>query len=417
MGAWTPAAGVLVGGRYRFERRLAKGGMASVWLARDERLGRPVAVKAMSEALAEDEEYLLRFAREAKVAARIAHPNLVRVFDYGAGERPYLVMEYVEDGSLATRIEQGTAGELDHERLVRDLLGALGAIHAAGVVHRDVKPANVLIDEHGHARLTDFGIARPRDATSLTETGQVLGTLRYIAPEVLAGGEADPRSDLYSLGILFREVAGEDRSPALAGLTDALTAPDPSSRPASASSALAILDRGQRMASATASGPGGLAATPPGASTEQRWRRPLIALIATAIGALLLVAVLTAGGDDDEPPKTPVASKREPSPDAGSQPDPSAPPPAPPPAQALQPTEEPPAPPPDPCAGLEDEKHALDEERKAAEEKAKEDEEAREEVTESFEEQKKALEERIKECKEAEKARGREAKEGEDGEG
>src|SRR6266545_4770507 len=179
--------GAVLGDRYRLERRIASGGMATVWLAHDEELDRQVAIKVLSDVLAEDPAYTERFRREARVAAGLSNPNLVRVFDYsGRSERPYIAMEYVEGGTLADRIAEGTADDFDSRRLARELLGALGAIHAAGVIHRDVKPSNVLLERDGTARLTDFGIARPENATELTGTGQVLGTLKYMAPEVLA---------------------------------------------------------------------------------------------------------------------------------------------------------------------------------------------------------------------------------------
>src|SRR5215218_5779697 len=146
----------MLGERYRLERRIATGGMATVWLARDEELDRDVAVKILSDVLAEDPAYVTRFQREARVAARVSHPNLVRMFDYsGTAERPYIVMEHIGGGTLADRIRTA-AEDVDPERLARQLLGALEAIHAAGVVHRDVKPSNVLLDTAGDAHLTDF---------------------------------------------------------------------------------------------------------------------------------------------------------------------------------------------------------------------------------------------------------------------
>ncbi len=205
-----PKAGELWDDRYRLERRLGAGGMASVWLGRDERLRRDVAVKVLSDVLAEDEEYLQRFQREARVAAGLSHANLVTIFDSAvANGRPYLVMEFVSGGTVAQRAAgQGlTAAEV--ERLAEEMLAALGHIHEGGVIHRDLKPANVLIDDRDRFRLTDFGIAQPGDATSLTQTGQLIGTFKYMAPEVRAGERATVRSDLYSLGVLLRDCGGE----------------------------------------------------------------------------------------------------------------------------------------------------------------------------------------------------------------
>src|SRR3954452_14013726 len=235
--------GAMLGGRYRLERRIAAGGMATVWLARDEELDRDVALKVLSDVLAEDPAYVARFRREARVAARVSHPNLVRMFDYSSeAERPYIVMEHIGGGTLAERIRAGAGDEIDPQRLARQLLGALEAIHAAGVVHRDVKPSNVLLDAEGNAHLTDFGIAQPEDATQLTATGEVIGTLKYMAPEVLAGEQATERSDLYALGVVLGEALGGAAVPQLVALIDRLTAADPHERPASATQAMTLLD-------------------------------------------------------------------------------------------------------------------------------------------------------------------------------
>ena len=223
-----PAEGTtLAGGRYTFVRHLGSGGMASVWLARDETLHREVAIKLMADTLADDDRWLERFKREARAAAALSHQHIVKVFDFGIEEhRPYLVMAHISGGSLRDRIRDG--GELpDAERLARELLSALAHVHAAGIVHRDVKPGNILLDEHDRSQLTDFGIARPQDGETMTQTGMVMGTIRYLAPEVAEGGPATERSDLYAAGGVLREVAGEDPPPRLARVLDALTAEDP----------------------------------------------------------------------------------------------------------------------------------------------------------------------------------------------
>jgi eukaryotic-like serine/threonine-protein kinase len=233
----------MLGDRFRLERVIGVGGMASVWLAHDEELDRPVAVKILSEALAEDRDYVARFEREARTAASVSHSNLVNVFDLDAvGSRPYLVMEYVEGGTLAEAIERGA--DLDPERIARELLSALRAIHEAGIIHRDVKPENVLVGIDGRMRLTDFGIAQPEDASRLTQTGQMVGTERFMSPELRMGGDPTVRSDLYSLGILLREVPGSQADPDLAELAAHLSRVDPSERPASAAETLAMLERG-----------------------------------------------------------------------------------------------------------------------------------------------------------------------------
>lgn len=293
-----PAPGVTLGARYRLERRIASGGMATVWLAHDTELERDVAVKVLSDVLAEKPDYVARFRREARVAARLENPNLVGTLDYSdATERPYIVMEYVAGGTLADLIAAGQAGQVDPERLARQLLSALAAIHAAGVVHRDVKPSNVLLDGAGNARLTDFGIAQPDDATQLTGTGEVIGTLKYMAPEVLAGEAATERSDLYALGVVLAEAIGGAAMPQLEALIDRLTAADPHERPASATQATTLLDTYEHRAT-TATVPIGAAASSGSRVVEVNARRVLAALVALAIvGGIVAVAVAGGGSD------------------------------------------------------------------------------------------------------------------------
>lgn len=231
-------------GRYELERLLGRGGAASVWLARDTLLERPVAIKLLSEGLAADQDWMTRFRREARIAARLQHPNLVSIYDFESEvERPYLVMAYLPGGTLASRLEHG--GCPDTERLARDVLGALGHIHDAGIIHRDVKPANVLLDRDGRACLTDFGIARPEDATSITQTGHIPGTARYMAPELWRGEAATERSDLFSCGVLLSQCVSDDdeASGRMLGLVERLAAESPELRPESAAAALALLDR------------------------------------------------------------------------------------------------------------------------------------------------------------------------------
>lgn len=236
------ARGARLKDRYRLERLLGRGGMASVWLASDEVLERPVAVKVLSDTIASDPEFLARFRREARMAAGLSHANLIGVYDYAEGEeRPYLVMEYVPGDNLAERMSR--KAEIDCERLARELLGALAHIHAAGIVHRDIKLQNVLIAPDGSAKLIDFGIALPKDATSLTRTGHLLGTARYIAPEVMSGRPATERSDLYSCGVVLRDCMGDDPPGQLRALVERLSSTDSGARPASAEEALARLDR------------------------------------------------------------------------------------------------------------------------------------------------------------------------------
>jgi eukaryotic-like serine/threonine-protein kinase len=246
------AGSTLSDGRYRLDAVLGRGGMAIVWRASDLQLERTVAIKVISDVLATDPRFVERFRREARLAAGLNHPNLVKVFDFsGETERPFLTMEYVPGGSLADARDR----PLDAEPLARELLDAVAHIHTAGILHRDIKPANVLLGSDGSPRLTDFGIARSDETSALTQTGQVLGTLRYIAPEVAAGEPATIQSDLYSLGILLRETAGESPPGELARLLERLTARDPADRPGSAAAALTELDPTRMLRESGPTGP------------------------------------------------------------------------------------------------------------------------------------------------------------------
>jgi len=302
------APDALLGGRYRLRNRLGHGGMAMVWLGFDERLERPVAVKILSDTLAGDGVYLQRFRREATVAASLQHPNLVPIYDFDAGSRPYLVMEYVEGGDLGVRLRAGHAPQ--PELLAEQLLGALRHIHAAGVLHRDIKPQNVLVDSYGEARLTDFGIAQPADAASLTHTGQVIGTETYLAPELLAGEPATVRSDLYSLGVVLARAAEVEGAEAnLWALIEQLRADDPDERPRDAAEALAELDA-EPIGVATR--PFAIEADEPtparpfeptiGVATSRPSRRwwP-VAAIAGVLIAIGAVALASSGDDDGQP--------------------------------------------------------------------------------------------------------------------
>jgi serine/threonine protein kinase len=295
-----PAAGAtLAGRRYELIKRLGGGGMATVWMAQDTRLRRRVAVKVISDALAAQAPYVERFRREARIAAGLSHPNLVKVYDFGSdGERPFLVMEYIEGVALGAGYAgvPATSPRVDSEALARELLDALSHIHAAGIVHRDVKPANVLVGPDGRARLTDFGIALAEGSTGLTETGQVIGTLKYLAPEVASGRPATPQSDLYSLGVLLSEVASGDKPPGLARLIDRLIAADPAQRPPSAAQALSALDAAPGATTATR--PLAAAASTRPLAVAARRRRALVAVGAAAVLAavIVLIVIATSGG-------------------------------------------------------------------------------------------------------------------------
>lgn len=298
--------------RYRLEQPLGRGGMASVWLASDEVLERPVAVKILADTIASDPEFLARFHREARVAAGLSHPNLIDIYDFAGGaERPYLVMEYVPGENLAERTQRGDG--IDCERLARELLGALAHIHAAGIVHRDVKPQNVLIAPDGSAKLIDFGIALTEDATALTQTGHLLGTARFIAPEVMRGGPATERSDLYSCGVVLRDCIGE-RGGNLRGLATHLASADPRDRPGSAREAMTQLDR---RASIPDQPTERLRQTPPPPEATPRTGRPawgkaaaLVAVLTALIVAFLVVRDGSEQGRDDRGEQGATATDR-----------------------------------------------------------------------------------------------------------
>ena len=200
--------GTTLNGRYRLEARIGTGGMSSVYRALDETLERPVAIKLMNREIASDSDQLERFRREARAVAQLSHPHIVGVIDAGEDQgRPYIVLEYVEGETLKERIRRN--GELEVSEAVAyaiEIARALGAAHARHIVHRDVKPQNVLIDEEGRAKVTDFGIARSLDDDGLTADGRVLGTTDYVSPEQALGHAVTGQSDLYSLGVVLYEM-------------------------------------------------------------------------------------------------------------------------------------------------------------------------------------------------------------------
>ena len=198
----------VAGGRYRLERRLGHGGMASVFLGRDSELDRPVAVKLLGENAAGDEALRKRFVREARLAARLSHPNVVSVFDAGEDDgRPYIVMEHVEGETLAEALARRGRLPADEARgLALQACRGLAHAHAAGLVHRDIKPQNLLLRADGTLKIADFGIARAADGTALTQAGTVLGTAAYLAPEQALGEKVTPAADVYSLGAVLYEL-------------------------------------------------------------------------------------------------------------------------------------------------------------------------------------------------------------------
>ena len=208
--------GAVVGGRYRVTARLGAGGMATIYRAIDESLERDVAIKALHPHLADDPSVLARFRAEARAAAGLLHPNIVNVFDQGTADLPFIVMEYVDGPSLReVLLRRGrlTPGEV--LAVATPVCHALARAHAAGVIHRDIKPENILIAADGTPKVADFGIARAIAETSHTATGTLVGSVHYLAPELLSGQEATERTDQYSLGVvLFELLTGRKPLPA-----------------------------------------------------------------------------------------------------------------------------------------------------------------------------------------------------------
>src|ERR671912_4963 len=204
--------GTLISERYRIEERVGAGGMSTVYLAWDPTLERWVAIKLMHRDISADPDQLERFRREARAVAQLNHPHVVTVIDAGEDEgAPYIVFEYVEGETLKDRIRR--LGRLPVSEAVAyaiEIGRALEAAHASMLVHRDVKPQNVLIDLDGRAKVTDFGIARSLESKGLTATGRVLGTTDYCSPEQAMGEDVDERSDVYSLGVVLYEMLTGD---------------------------------------------------------------------------------------------------------------------------------------------------------------------------------------------------------------
>ncbi|MEO5901652.1 MAG: Stk1 family PASTA domain-containing Ser/Thr kinase, partial [Ilumatobacteraceae bacterium] len=199
--------------RYEIQQRIGRGGMADVFLARDLLLDRPVAIKVLFPEFATDPNFVERFRREAQAAANLNHPNIVSVYDWGQYTNTYfMAMEYVQGRTLADIIR--TNGHINSKQaaeIASEVAAALGFAHRNGVVHRDIKPANILIGSNGQVKVADFGIARAMNApteSNLTQVGAVMGTATYFSPEQAQGAVPDPRSDLYSLGIVLYEMVG-----------------------------------------------------------------------------------------------------------------------------------------------------------------------------------------------------------------
>jgi len=196
----------LVDGRYRVLRKLGTGGMANVYLAEDQELGRRVAIKVLDDRHASDDQFVERFRREAKAAAALSHPNIVSIYDRGETDGTYYIaMEYLEGPNLKELVRQGTPSIRTAVAYTREILSALRLAHRRGLVHRDIKPHNILVDAEGRLKVTDFGIARS-GPSQMTEAGSIIGTAQYLSPEQARGAPVDQRSDLYSVGVVLYEL-------------------------------------------------------------------------------------------------------------------------------------------------------------------------------------------------------------------
>ncbi|MFZ0833477.1 MAG: protein kinase [Mycobacterium sp.] len=203
-----PILGAVLDGRYRVEAVIATGGMSSVYRGVDIRLDRPVAIKVMDSRYAGDQQFLTRFQLEARAVARLKDPGLVAVYDQGAdGAHPFLVMELIDGGTLRELLqERGPMPPHAVAAVLRPVLGGLAVAHRNGLVHRDVKPENVLISDGGEVKIADFGLVRAVAAAKITSDSVILGTADYLSPEQVRSGDASPRSDVYACGVLIYEL-------------------------------------------------------------------------------------------------------------------------------------------------------------------------------------------------------------------
>jgi serine/threonine protein kinase len=332
---------LLAGDRYELEDRLGHGGMATVYRARDLKLDREVAIKLLADNFAGDDEVRTRFSREARLAARLDHPNVVQVFDVGEDDddRPFIVMEHVEGGTLHDRLNRRRRS-LDPDealRLLGQLCEGLAHAHAKKLVHRDIKPQNLLLrDSDDCLKITDFGIARAAEETTrLTRPGKVIGTDRYMAPEQLADGTITPATDVYACGVVADELLPQSRSPELREIILRCLREDPGERfgdakelgealaSAEGNGAVGVVRRIKSQGRPTKPLPAGATAQWPAPTDVKPRRRRIrtrllaaLALIAV-IAAGVVIAIGSVGSDSNSPdkpkpqrPATPAAVPR-----------------------------------------------------------------------------------------------------------
>src|SRR3954451_769667 len=305
-----------VAGRYEIIRPLGHGAMALVDLARDVELDRPVALKRLADNLARDDELHMRFLREARLAARLAHPNIVRVYDVGDDDGvPFIAMEYVEGETVAELLaRRGVLHEREAATLGEQIFRALAAAHVAGLVHRDVKPQNLLLRDDGVLKLSDFGVAVGLGGTRLTMAGTVLGTAAYLAPEQARGEDVTPAADVYAGGAVLYELLTGSRPRAVTSLAE-LGHPGPVvPPPALADLVLACLAADPRDRPAAELVARRLAGGAPEAATLRiaRSRRSRSSAVIAAIALLAIVggivaALVSTGGNSSKPAPRPVA--------------------------------------------------------------------------------------------------------------
>ena len=310
----------LFAGRYRLESRLGQSPTAEVWLARDSELERPVALKLLTP-----DADRARFDREARAAASLAHPNVTHLYDYGeAGGRLFIALEYLAGGTLEDRLTDGQPlADTETEAIAAQLAAGLAHAHARGLVHRDVKPANVLFDDEGRSKLADFGIARITGGDTITEAGTVMGTATYISPEQAAGEPAGPASDVYSFGVLLYrlltgrlpfesnsplelarmhreleapaiEVVRPDAPPELAAVATAALAKDPRRRPLDGAALAALLGAAPDVGAKTGAAAAETVVIPRAAPRRRRVPTPLLLTALILLGGAGVAAGILA---------------------------------------------------------------------------------------------------------------------------